>query len=240
MKFNILDSDPAWSASDKLTMSDVKRGAEAQYQGVLNDQEIIDLDVPSITADDAVLALWCPSWKIDVGLKCIEKWGFRYTQTWIWVKTKIDPFKDLKKSIKKDLKDLEQLDVKATISIIENHLNSFDLNDLLSFNMGRLFRQTHEVVLLGVKGKAYSYLQNKSQRSVSFHAPVKVLTKDGVTHSAKPEILQDRLELMFPTFKNKVEMFARRDRDNWYCVGNECPSSLGEDIKDSIIRLSKL
>lgn len=39
-------------------------------------------------------------------------------------------------------------------------------------------------------------------------------------HSAKPETMQDRLELMYPT-ASKAEYFARRHRAGWDCFGNE-------------------
>jgi N6-adenosine-specific RNA methylase IME4 len=100
--------------------------------------------------------------------------------------------------------------------------------------MGRLFRQTHAICLLGVKGKIYSKLQNKSQRSVCFDTSKK--------HSAKTEILQDRLNIMFPDTMdvglNRLELFARRQKPGWICVGNEMP--LAEDVFDSVKRLKSL
>ena len=46
---------------------------------------------------------------------------------------------------------------------------------------------------------------------------------------------------MFPD-ELKLEMFARRQRKNWICVGNEVDGigSKGEDIFDSIERLKNL
>ena len=58
----------------------------------------------------------------------------------------------------------------------------------------------------------------------------------GLPHSQKPEDLQDSLELMFPE-RNKLEIFARRHRPGWNCIGNEAPMTLGEDIRDSIDEL---
>jgi N6-adenosine-specific RNA methylase IME4 len=99
--------------------------------------------------------------------------------------------------------------------------------------MGRLFRQTHELVLIGVRGKIYNHLENKSQRSVHFYPATK--------HSVKPELLQDMLENMFPADTNLcLELFARRDRKNWICAGNENKSTFGEDIRDSITRLKNM
>lgn len=105
----------------------------------------------------------------------------------------------------------------------------FTLDNSLSFGMGRTFRAAHELALIGINNtQLYQSLQNKSQRSVSF-AP-------NLGHSVKPECLQDSLDCMFP-HANKLELFARRVRPNWTCLGNECPASLGEDISTSINHL---
>lgn len=223
--FDIIVADPCWSFSDTLTMDKVKRGAAANYE-LLNNEVIKNLNVKELAADNSILALWVPSSLLDVGFETMESWGFRLTQTWIWNKIKKDPFEKIKKIARKKA-------TKRLISVddLDKILDSADFNDMLAFGMGRLFRQCHEVVLVGVKGKPYANLKNKSQRSVSFDINFK--------HSKKPETLQDRLEKMFPSSK-KLELFARRDRADWTCVGLECPSSAGEDIRDSIERLKKL
>jgi len=95
----------------------------------------------------------------------------------------------------------------------------------LAFGMGRLARNCHEPCLVGVKGKYTKELANRSQRNV-FLSP-------GLPHSQKPEDLQNSLELMFPE-RNKLEIFARRHRPGWNCVGNEAPTTQGEDIRDSL------
>jgi len=238
MKYDLIVADPPWSFDDKLTMSGVKRGSEAQYD-VLTTANIINLDVDSIASDGAVLVLWVPSSLLQEGLDCMKAWGFDQTQTFVWVKTKKreNIFKQVKKDIKMAMKlvfeDRSYQDSAAFKEIVKplGILDSFDLNQSLGFFMGRLFRQTHEIALVGKRGKVYDKLENKAQRSVLFDINLK--------HSAKPEGLQERLEKMFPG-ANKLELFARRVRSGWECVGLECPSSMGEDIRDSITRLEKL
>jgi N6-adenosine-specific RNA methylase IME4 len=117
---------------------------------------------------------------------------------------------------------------RAIKAIIES-MNNIDLAGELAFGMGRLFRQTHEICLIGTSGKLiYKQLANKSQRSVSF--------AENLKHSAKPEHLQDSLEIMFPG-QNYLEIFGRRLRNNWDVIGNESPSTMGEDIKVSLSKL---
>lgn len=98
----------------------------------------------------------------------------------------------------------------------------------MACGMGRLARNATENMLVGVRGRIYADLADRSTRNV-FHAP-----NEG--HSRKPDIVQDALDRMFPTGR-RLEMFARRDRPGWTCVGNEAPGTRGEDIRGSLERL---
>lgn len=228
MKFDIIVADPPWgSFNDKLTMNaGIKRGAASNYS-VLSNEDIIKLPVGDLAADNSVLALWVPSSMLEDGLNTMKAWGFRQTQTHIWVKVKLNPFESFFKANWKSLKASNS--VKELLDNLKKMFGQIDYDGLLSFGMGRLFRQCHEICLVGVKGKIYSELRNKSQRSVHFDINKK--------HSAKPEILQDRLELMFPGLTNKLELFARRDKIGWMCVGNQAPNTAGEDIRETIDKL---
>lgn len=191
--------DPPYGFSDKLLMSEVKRSASSNYS-VMTNQDILDLDIESLAdPSGCLLALWVPSSLLQLGLDAMKKYGFQMKQTFVWVKIKKDPFAKLSK----------------------------DLNTTLNMGMGRLFRNTHEICLIGINNsKIYQKLLNKSQRTVSFFENTK--------HSKKPEDLQDRLEIMFGKDINKIELFGRRQRENWCVIGNESPSSYGIDIRQSI------
>ena len=221
MKFNVIVADSPYSFSDHISMSDTKRGAAANYN-TMSVEELKSLPIQDITEDDAILCLWCPSSLLQEGLDIMKAWGFRQTQTHIWVKTKKLPFKEyLKRFIR---------------AILESGADGAgkvgwpDINEVLAFGMGRLFRQSHELVLVGVRGKIYNHLENKSQRSVHFFPATK--------HSTKPELLQDMIDIMFYS-GNKIELFARRQRNGWICVGNEDQLN-NEDIRVSIDRLKNL
>ena len=222
MKFNIICCDIPWSFDDKLTMSDVKRGAESQYS-VLNEEMLKFLPIKEIAANDSLLCLWTPSSLLRSGLDIMSAWGFRQTQTFVWVKTKKEPFKNFIKTLSKDF----------TYDKVINNISNFNFNNAMGFFMGRLFRQTHELCLIGVKGNVYKNLNNRSQRSVCFDVNLK--------HSAKTEILQDRLDIMFPN-ELKLEMFARRHRIGWICVGNEVDGleSNGEALFVSTEKINNL
>lgn len=53
-------------------------------------------------------------------------------------------------------------------------------------------------------------------------------------HSQKPEAIQDRIERLVPG--PYLELFARRQRPGWQCLGNEID---GLDIRDALARLAK-
>lgn len=77
------------------------------------------------------------------------------------------------------------------------------------FGMGRTVRASHETCLVGVRGKPP--VLNRSTRSV-FSAPY-------TGHSRKPETFFDLVETLSPG--PYVELFARRQRPGWVCLGDE-------------------
>jgi len=228
-KFSVIVADPPWNFKDTLNMSDVKRGALANYS-TMSILDIKQLSVKDIAdPDGAILCLWVPSAILQDGLDVMKAWSFSHKQIYIWNKSKILPFKELvvsfSKNIRKALKD-GTWQISKIREILNSAITDFDLNKTLSFGMGRLFRNCHEICLIGTNGnKIYKQLQNRSQRSVSF-AP-------NLGHSTKPEHLQNSLEIMFPS-ANKLELFARRVRPNWECLGNEID---GLDIRDALDKL---
>jgi len=206
-KFEVIVADPAWSFDDELKKmkSKTRRSAVSQYS-TMSLSEICSIPV-SIVANPqgCVLALWVPSTLLPNGLQVMEAWGFKLKQTFIWVKTKKPKF------------------------MKEEPVTYADTNDALAFGMGRLFRQVHELALIGTSGKSvYPLLDDHSQRSV--------IMAPNLGHSQKPKELQDRLDVMFPN-ANKLEMFARRQRPSWTCEGNEID---GKDIRVAIQDLSQL
>jgi N6-adenosine-specific RNA methylase IME4 len=225
-KFQVICADPPWGAfADKLKMSDVKRGALANYSTMTTDQ-IASLPIKDIAdPNGAVLALWVPSSLLQEGLNVMHAWGFNLKQTFIWIKIKQEPFKKIISSLAEGF----SLCIKKEYSnFIKQKISDIKLHSSLMFGLGRLFRQTHEICLIGTNNNAiYKQLMDRSQRSVCFATNLK--------HSAKPEALQNSLEIMFPNSVGKIELFARRQRSGWVCLGNEI--GLCEDIRTSLQKL---
>ena len=78
-----------------------------------------------------------------------------------------------------------------------------------AFGMGRTVRYEHEVCLIATSGKIKA--QNHSVRSI-FEAPLG-------RHSEKPEAFYKIVETLYAG--PYVELFARRQRPGWTCLGDE-------------------
>ena len=82
--YSILYIDPPWSYRDKALAGN--RGACCKYS-VMTQEEIRDLPVASIAADDAVLFMWVTMPKLNECFPIIQAWGFEYkTAAFTWVK----------------------------------------------------------------------------------------------------------------------------------------------------------
>ena len=107
----------------------------------------------------------------------------------------------------------------------------------IEFGMGRMFRGSHEIALIGTCGKPYANIQNKSQRSliVDEDLPSDFELALNEMHSKKPQNLHNSFNLMFPDAK-KLELFARRHTEGWTCTGNELD---GLDVRESLAKLKE-
>ncbi len=80
------------------------------------------------------------------------------------------------------------------------------------FGMGRHVRAEHETCLVATRGRGAGVL-SRSVRS-TFEAAVG-------RHSAKPDAFYELVESLVPG--PRLELFARRERLGWTCIGNELP-----------------
>jgi N6-adenosine-specific RNA methylase IME4 len=108
---------------------------------------------------------------------------------------------------------------------VEAELHDFDREDHAAFEvklqmgMGHHFRGCTEHALIGVRGRP----KPDSRSQLNAHC------SPALRHSAKPEELQDKLEAMYAG--PRLELFARRARDGWDCVGNEAPGYEDVDLR---------
>lgn len=74
-KYNIILADPAWSYNDRALAGN--RGAECKYP-VMTDEDIKNLPVKTIAADNCILFLWATFPRLELALEVIKSWGFTY------------------------------------------------------------------------------------------------------------------------------------------------------------------
>jgi len=92
-KYNIIYADPAWRFSQGINRrKDIREKfgtneeLSIQYP-TMSDKEIIELNVADYADDDCVLFLWTTDAHLEVAIKAINNWGFKYkTIAFTWNK----------------------------------------------------------------------------------------------------------------------------------------------------------
>lgn len=80
---------------------------------------------------------------------------------------------------------------------------------------GGTAKMHHELLLVGTRGSGLTILDTMEREPSVFTAPV---TK----HSAKPLVVHERLEALYPDV-SRIELFSRSNRTGWTMFGNEVP-----------------
>lgn len=81
-KYNIIYADPPWPYGR------IPTGSAADHYPLMTGQEICELPIPEMAADDAALFMWSTWPMLPLSLEVIEDWGFTYkTAAFVWVKT---------------------------------------------------------------------------------------------------------------------------------------------------------
>lgn len=84
--YSIVLADPPWAYTNATT-----RGAAERHYSTMSVDELVDLEVKRIAADDAVLFLWVTWPTLHDGLRVMRAWEFAYrTIGLLWVKTNDD------------------------------------------------------------------------------------------------------------------------------------------------------
>ena len=82
--FDIIAADCPWNYSDKQVAGE--RGAAFHYK-IMTDEEIAALPVGKLAAPDCALFLWTTCPKIDVALRVMAAWGWKFkTIGFVWEK----------------------------------------------------------------------------------------------------------------------------------------------------------
>lgn len=99
-------------------------------------------------------------------------------------------------------------------------------------NIGFYSLSSCEYVLVAKRGKAPP--RNKNVNFRQFYQ------EQRTTHSTKPEGIEDMIEKQFNLKGlNKIELFARRFRQGWDCVGNELNGTIEDFLNGKKMKLRK-
>jgi N6-adenosine-specific RNA methylase IME4 len=197
--FNLIVADPDWSFANKS-----KRAADTHYetssiQAICNDAS----ELVHLTDADALLGLWAPSAFVITGeaATVARAWGFEPKQMFVWLKVS-----------------------KANEPRI---------------GPGNYFRNALEPMLLCTRGRGAQLIEDKSIANwIECAGP----SEEGLgikvernRHSSKPEEVQGLLERLVGASalggpgqpSKRLELYARRMRSGWTCLGNELPGGGG-------------
>lgn len=221
MKYDVICTDKPWNYGQRSCWSnskdDVKSrtkfggGAGGDGQNsydLMTDQRLIEAchEISKIAADDAVMFMWAVWPRLDFCLEAMKACGFEYkTCAFVWEKTNKDGSPATSPGF-------------YTASCSEPVLLGVKRKKKAGkFSLTPAKRLVNQIV------RASELFEEDSLADVDTivdHMNGQVILSPRSKHSQKPETVQDRIDLMYPTQK-KLELFARRTRPGWVCTGNQ-------------------
>jgi len=207
-QYQTIVADPPWWYADqrkvrKDTLVPTKGIGACHHYDQMTTSEICAMPVAKLAAERCHLYLWATAPLLPDALSVMTAWHFEYaTIAFVWVKTNPRAWKEAQNRI--------------------NQLSMFETGDeqvaafmdaLAFFGPGFYTGSNIELVLLGRRGKPFAHAEGCKASQVIF-AP-------RGAHSQKPERVQDLIEWMYPDVTPRLELFARRPRENWTTFGNE-------------------
>lgn len=85
-KYSVIYADPPWKYGDEQDTD--KLGGATKHYPLMSIDELCDLGVSAIAADNAVLFMWVTSPLLEECFDVISKWGFKYKASFVWDKIK--------------------------------------------------------------------------------------------------------------------------------------------------------
>ena len=123
--YNIVYADPPWRYNGAL----YDRGGAENHYVTMTTEDIANMPIKNITADNCVLFMWATFPKLQDAFVVMRGWGFDYkTCAFVWVKTN------------------RRVNVRQYSFLPQEQFDSF-------MGMGKWTRANAEICLLGVRGK---------------------------------------------------------------------------------------
>lgn len=188
-RYGLIYADPEWRFEPYSRETGMDRAAENHYP-TSDLEDIKARDVAAIAADDCVLFLWATAPMLPQAIAVMAAWDFAYKSHVIWRKAELRGSGETPE--KRDRGGYSG-------AVVEG--------------MGYWFRNAHELLLVGTRGKIPAPAMGTQFPSVIDHPPLK--------HSEKPERFAELIERYFPNLP-KIELNRRGPpRAGWDAWGNE-------------------
>lgn len=173
------------------------KGSDDHYSTIRTTDGIVDAIACSPMwqpAADCMLFCWTTMTSIAHGLELLQRLGFKYKTHGVWVKVKREH---------------------GTLILGEP-----EPREILSMGIGQYLRGTHEVFLIGTRGRGFAVRSDARDIPSVLFAPVPRRDADGQKlHSSKPDAFFDLVRRRVNG--RLLEMFARAPRDGWDVHGAE-------------------
>lgn len=199
-RFGTIVIDPPWpSAKGKVQGRHhwMKENMKPRYS-TMKAIDILALPLDKIALPDAVLALWVTWMHLQLAMKCIEMWGFRYATGMPWLKV-----------CKPAPPDIVNRDVRTFIEAPPPIVPIVPI-----YGPGPWFQHCTELMLIARRGQPFG--SNGNPRP----ARKGIIIAPRQEHSRKPGELQDWIDDPSKGFPGpKLEMFATQRREGWTSWG---------------------
>lgn len=255
VRFALIYADPGWEYAQG------GRGAINDRYTQSGPEAIHNLDVPSITADNAVLFLWGTWPQLPIVMATFPAWGFEYkTCGFVWVKHhKHKPCKACKGV---GWRSLASLELEAARAKLGRNVPSVTLpcdheevgvwckacggtgaiEGKRRIGGGFWTRANTEFCLIGVRGKDHPKRVTKAIRQLietdeeekQLIAPNPTDERGKVIHSAKPPEARERIVQLMGDELPRIELFARERVGGWAAWGDD--KKIGKPDVDLRIR----
>lgn len=190
-RFQVAFADPAW----RYYGDGNKPGAAEKEYATMSDEDMIRLDMASYLERQAVLLVWATCPRLDFAIECGKAWGLHFRGVaFNWVKTTIDGRTIGAQGVRPSI-------VKTTTELV------------LAWSpvkRGRPIKLHDESIRQTIETTEIVFPEDGEELRAA--RPGK--------HSVKPDEAYARVEKMYPQ-ASRVELFARRERSGWTCIGNE-------------------
>lgn len=222
VRYRVLVTDDPWGFDDRLPGAG--RGAAKHYNTSALDT--IKAQPLPLIHDDAILFLWRVAAFGREAYEVMEARGFAYHSEIAWFKRgacsrcKGDGLVRSRRYVEQKTIALSGAPERVYDGLMETRCPACDGDgEKDAFGMGRIVRGSHEVCLVGVRGKGRDYLLSKSVRSAFETIEHSEIVAPTGAHSEKPEAFYRLVETLFPG--PYFELHARRPRPGWTTLGHQ-------------------